>query len=77
MALALARRLVEERNSSRNLAPVFRPVGLRLQPAGTALATAESLVTAGTLFMPVVKSRVSLPAVPWIALASSPLVGSS
>ena len=35
MSVAVASRLVEERNSSRNLSPAARPVGLRLQSAGT------------------------------------------
>ena len=36
----------------------------------------ELLVTAGTPSMPVVKVAASLPAVFWMALASSPAVGS-
>ena len=68
-------RLVEERNSSRNLAPVLRPVGMRLQFEGTSVSTL--LMTAGTPFMPVVKERASLPAASWMALASSPVVGSA
>ena len=70
-------RLVEERNSSRNWSPTVRPVGLRLQFAGTAVGTVELLVTAGTPSEPVVKSGVSLPTVSWMALASSPVVGSA
>ena len=76
MAVALALRLVEERNSSRNWSPAARPVGLRLQLLGTAVGTVELLVTAGTLFMPVVKSAASLPAVSWMAAVSLPPVGS-
>ena len=38
MSLELALRCVEERNSSRNLAPAARPVGLRLQVCGTVIA---------------------------------------
>ena len=67
---------MEERNSSRNLSPVLRPVGMRLQSAGTVLVTVELLVTAGTPSMPVVKVAASLPAVSWMAAVSSPLVAS-
>ena len=35
MSVAVASRLVEERNSSRNCEPSARPVGLRLQSGGT------------------------------------------
>ena len=76
MSVDEASRLVEERNSSRNLAPAVRPVGLRLQFPGTAVPAVELLVTAGTPSEPVVKSGVSRPAVSWMALASSPEVGS-
>ena len=75
MSVDTASRLVEERNSSRNWAPTARPVGVRLQPARTALAAVESLVTAGTPPEPVVKSGVSLPTPSWMALVSSPLGG--
>ena len=37
MSVAVPSRLVEERNSSRNLSPVFRPVGLRPQFEGTSV----------------------------------------
>ena len=42
MSVAVPSRLVEERNSSRNLSPVFRPVGLRLQLLGTSVVTSAS-----------------------------------
>ena len=40
------------------------------------VATVESLVTAGTPDMPVVKEATSLPAESWSATVSSPVVGS-
>ena len=46
MSVAVASRLVEERNSSRNLAPAARPVGLRLQSAGTAVGAVAAPVVA-------------------------------
>ena len=45
-------------------------------PVAGVLVTVELLVTAGTPSMPVVKVAASLPAVSWMALASSPAVGS-
>ena len=79
MSVDVALRLVEERNSSRNWVPAVTAVGLRLQSARTSVAagtTGEALVTAGTPSEPVVKAAASLPAVSWMALASSPVVGS-
>ena len=43
---------------------------------GVLTAAVELLVTAGTPPCPVVKEAASLPAASWMALASSPLVGS-
>ena len=50
MSVAVAARVVEERNSSRNLAPAARPAGLRLQFAGTTVgAVAVGVVALATL----------------------------
>ena len=69
-------RLVEERNSSRNLAAAGQGGGREAPgPRPSSVATVELLVTAGTPSEPVVKSGVSLPAVSWMALASSPVRG--
>ena len=54
------------------LAVAVRPVGA----PGAVGTSVELLVTAGTLFWPVVKVATSLPAVSWTASASLPSVGS-
>ena len=52
-------------------------VAVRLVGApGATAARVELLVTAGTPLMPVVKDAWSLPAASWMALVSSPVVGS-
>ena len=55
------------------LAVAVRPVGA---PGAVAATTVEELVTSGTPPEPVVKVAASLPAMSWMALASSPPVGS-
>ena len=54
------------------LAVAVRPVGA----PGAVAARVELLVTPGTLSKPVVKVATSLPAASWMALVSSPPVGS-
>ena len=70
-------RLVEERNSSRNLSPVVRPVGLRFQPAGTsvgaaaaATAAVAALVSVSALLASSVKLTFTLIVVPRSASTS-------
>ena len=57
------------------LLPLAVAVRLVGAPGATA-ARVELLVTAGTPLTPVVKDATSLPAKSWMALVSSPVVGS-
>ena len=70
--MALALRLVEERNSSRNLAPAATAVGLRLQSEGTTAETAAvaALVSVSALLASSVKLTLTLIVVPRSAATS-------
>ena len=75
--MAVALRLVEERNSSRNWVPAATAVGLRLQSAGTtaAVAAAETAAVAALVrvsanpLLPV-KLTFTLIVVPWSSATS-------
>ena len=68
-----ALRLVEERNSSRNLAPAARAVGLRVQFEGTEMITVTPAAAETTM------SKVSLtePPLPSLAVTSTETVPTS
>ena len=72
-----ALRVVEERNSSRNLSPAATAVGLRVQSAGTtvgaaaaATAAVAALVSVSALLASSVKLTFTLIVVPWSAATS-------
>ena len=72
MSVDEALRLVEERNSSRNLAPAATAVGLRLQFEGTTAETAAvaALVSVSANPLLPVKLTFTLIVVPWSSATS-------
>ena len=72
MKVATPLRLVEERNSSRNLSPVVRPVGLRLQSAGTTVA-----VLGGAALTVMSNSSLTDPPLPSLAVTFTDTVPTS